>query len=52
VESLTDFGAPGYGGTCPPPDDKPHRYIFTLRLGMDDTAMSAQVGFALQARGA
>ena len=55
VESLTDFGAPGYGGACPPPGDNPHRYIFTLyalatpRLDMDATAMPAQVGFALHA---
>lgn len=26
----TDFGGPGWGGPCPPPGDKPHRYVFTL----------------------
>lgn len=26
----TDFGAPGYGGPCPPVGDKPHRYNFIL----------------------
>lgn len=26
----TDFGAPGWGGPCPPVGDKPHRYVFTL----------------------
>jgi Raf kinase inhibitor-like YbhB/YbcL family protein len=26
----TDFGAPGWGGPCPPAGDKPHRYVFTL----------------------
>ena len=26
----TDFGAPGWGGPCPPVGDKPHRYNFTL----------------------
>ena len=30
VQVSTDFGAPGYGGPCPPPGDKPHRYVFTL----------------------
>lgn len=26
----TDFGAPGWGGPCPPAGDKPHRYNFTV----------------------
>ncbi|HTQ76954.1 MAG TPA: YbhB/YbcL family Raf kinase inhibitor-like protein [Burkholderiales bacterium] len=30
VQVATDFGSPGWGGPCPPPGDKPHRYIFTL----------------------
>jgi Raf kinase inhibitor-like YbhB/YbcL family protein len=30
INGLTDFGEPGYHGPCPPPGDKPHRYIFTL----------------------
>ena len=24
------FGRSGYGGPCPPPGDKPHRYVFTI----------------------
>ncbi len=30
VQIATDFGAPGWGGPCPPAGDKPHRYNFTL----------------------
>jgi Raf kinase inhibitor-like YbhB/YbcL family protein len=30
LQTTTDFGTPGYGGPCPPPGDKPHRYIFTV----------------------
>ena len=30
VHVNTDFGGPGWGGPCPPPGDKPHRYVFTL----------------------
>ena len=30
LETRTDFGAPGYGGPCPPAGDQPHRYIFTI----------------------
>ena len=30
VQINTDFGAPGWGGPCPPVGDKPHRYVFTL----------------------
>jgi Raf kinase inhibitor-like YbhB/YbcL family protein len=30
TQISTDFGAPGWGGPCPPVGDKPHRYNFTL----------------------
>ena len=30
MQVETDFGAPGWGGPCPPAGDKPHRYQFTL----------------------
>ena len=30
VQIATDFGAPGWGGPCPPAGDKPHCYNFTL----------------------
>ena len=51
VQSLTDFGAPGYGGPCPPRGDRPHRYVFTVhalkvdKLDLDEKAMPALVGF-------
>jgi Raf kinase inhibitor-like YbhB/YbcL family protein len=53
VQSMTDFGKPGFGGPCPPPGDKPHRYIFTLyaldipKLDLDEKANAALVGFTL-----
>jgi Raf kinase inhibitor-like YbhB/YbcL family protein len=53
LQTRTDFGAPGYGGPCPPPDDHPHRYLFTvfavgvdkLQVGADTSA--AVIGFQL-----
>lgn len=55
VQSLTDYGAPGFGGACPPPGDKPHRYIFTVhalsveKLDLAASAMPALVGYMLNA---
>lgn len=51
VQGRTDFGQPGFGGACPPPGDKPHRYIFTVfalrveKLDLDANASPALVGF-------
>jgi hypothetical protein len=53
VQSMTDFGRPGYGGPCPPAGDKPHRYIFTVyalkvdQLPLQQGASGAMVGFYL-----
>ena len=53
LQVRTDFGAPAYGGPCPPQGDHPHRYIFTIYAldleSLDVTADSsaALVGFYL-----
>jgi Raf kinase inhibitor-like YbhB/YbcL family protein len=54
VQSRTDFGAPGYGGPCPPKGDKPHHYIFTVFAldidhldGVNAEASPAFVGYNL-----
>lgn len=55
AQGNTDFGAPGYGGPCPPAGDKPHRYIFTLyaldvdKLDIPASATAAYVGFNIHA---
>jgi len=52
-QGNTDFGAPGYGGPCPPKGDKPHHYIFTVfaldvaSLDIPPAATAAYVGFNL-----
>jgi Raf kinase inhibitor-like YbhB/YbcL family protein len=41
MQSVTDFGPPGYGGPAPPPG-KPHRYVFTVyALNVDKLGLSA-----------
>jgi Raf kinase inhibitor-like YbhB/YbcL family protein len=53
IQSITDFGQPGYGGPCPPVGDAPHPYIITVyalkiaKLGLDKNASPAYVGFAI-----
>lgn len=55
VESLTDFGQPGYGGPCPPEGAVAHRYEFTVyaidvpSLGLDASAMPALAGYMIHA---
>lgn len=51
AQGNTDFGAPGYGGPCPPAGDKPHHYIFTLyalkvdKMDIPAGSTAAFVGF-------
>jgi len=53
IESVTDFGSPGYGGPAPPPG-RPHRYVFTVyalkvaKLGLTSTAAPAVVDAAIR----
>jgi Raf kinase inhibitor-like YbhB/YbcL family protein len=53
LQTRTDFGAPGYGGPCPPPGDHPHRYLFTVfavkadKLDVKPDTSAAVVGFNL-----
>lgn len=53
LQSRTDFGAPGFGGACPPPGMAAHRYQLTLfaldveSLPIDANASGALVGFML-----
>jgi Raf kinase inhibitor-like YbhB/YbcL family protein len=55
VEGRTDFGAPGYGGACPPVGGKPHRYVFTVhaldvaKLDVSPDASAAMVSYNLGA---
>lgn len=48
---ATDFGAPGWGGPCPPPGDKAHRYHFTVyalkvdKLELPASATASLTGF-------
>src|SRR6516225_7568433 len=55
IQSMTDFGQPGYGGPCPPVGHGIHQYLITLyalkvdKLGLDKTASPAYVGFNLYA---
>lgn len=50
--AVQSFGAPGYGGACPPPGT-PHRYVFTVhaldveRLDLNADSPAAMVGFFL-----
>jgi Raf kinase inhibitor-like YbhB/YbcL family protein len=53
LQTRTDFGAPGYGGPCPPQGDHPHRYLFTVfavaadKLPVTAETSAAVIGFQL-----
>lgn len=55
AQVRTDFGTAGWGGTCPPPGDKPHRYVFTVyalktdKLDLPADASPALAGFMINA---
>ncbi|QTX20135.1 YbhB/YbcL family Raf kinase inhibitor-like protein [Comamonas aquatica] len=54
-QMRNDYGLWAWGGMCPPPGDKPHRYIFTVhalsvaKLDMPDDATTAIGGFMIHA---
>ena len=53
LQTRTDFGAPGYGGPCPPEGHGPHRYYFVVHavgaetLPVEADTSAAVVGFNL-----
>lgn len=55
VTLKNDAGMNGYIGACPPPGDKPHRYIYTLyaldsALDLPADATPAVLGFSLNGK--
>jgi Raf kinase inhibitor-like YbhB/YbcL family protein len=48
LQTRTDYGAPGYGGPCPPEGDHPHRYLFTVyAVGVDSLPVEADTSAAV-----
>ena len=53
VQSVTDYGQPGFGGPCPPVGHKAHQYIFTVyalkieKLDLTEKSPPAMVGYFL-----
>lgn len=53
IQSITDYGAKGYGGPCPPEGHGLHQYIITIhalkteKLGLDENTSPAVVGYYL-----
>lgn len=54
-QMRNDYGIFAWGGMCPPPGSKPHRYVFTVhalsvaKLDMPDDATTAIGGFMINA---
>ncbi|MBF0342092.1 MAG: YbhB/YbcL family Raf kinase inhibitor-like protein [Magnetococcales bacterium] len=54
-QGITDFGAPGWGGPCPPPGHGSHHYHFTLhalkvaKLELPQGATASLVGYMVNA---
>ena len=55
VQGTTDFGAPGWGGPCPPAGDDAHTYVFTVyalgvpALQLPENPTASLVGFMVNA---
>jgi Raf kinase inhibitor-like YbhB/YbcL family protein len=53
IQSITDYGANGYGGPCPPEGHGLHQYIITVyalktdKLGLHESTNPALVGYYL-----
>ncbi len=53
IQSITNYGVPGYGGPCPPENHGIHQYIITVhalkvdKLGLDENTNPAIVGYYL-----
>lgn len=53
LQANNDFGAPGYGGPCPPKGDRAHRYVFSVhalgteKLGVPADTPNAVVRFLI-----
>ena len=53
IQSVTSFGATGFGGPCPPEGHGIHQYVFTVhalktdKLGLDAATNPAIVGYYL-----
>lgn len=54
-QGRNDYGSKDFGGACPPPGDKPHRYTFTVfalkveKLEVPADASAALIGYMLNA---